>query len=359
MTASTPYFAPLFDAAVIMTAGSYGLLAVIAFHAGLFGIWLLVLVGLSLWRYAYAVLRGVAQGRPELPPPSIESMNPVGELGLSAHFLLFPALIAAIDHYLPPGFASMAELLGSLLIVGLLLVFPASAAIMGLSGSLLAALNPTEIGSVIKTLGRDYAVLIVACAVLAILAELVESLIVPHFGFLAELAGAVVAIWAALGMFAIVGASIRRHRDDFVIPGERAAPIDREAEALDKRRRAELDLAYAALRSGETEKGYTTLRKLIADHGGSTEIQWWLFENMIDWEDRSHAFRVAARLIARLVEIGDMPAALELYRRCRRLGGRPEVSAGSLGLLARYAREIGQTGLASEISVDADGGEDS
>ena len=352
-----PSFAPLFDTAVLMTAVSYGLVVVLALHAGLFGIWLLLLVGLSLWRYAYAVLRGVAQGRPELPPPSIESMNPVGELGLSAHFLLFPALIAAIDHYMPPGFGSVSGLLGFSLILGLLLAFPASAAIMGLSANLLAALNPAEIGAVIKTLGRDYAVLIVGCTVLVTLAELIESRIVPHFGVLAELTGTVVSIWAALGVFALVGVSIRRHRDDFVIPGERAAPVDREAEALDRRRRAELDLAYAALRSGETEQGYTTLRKLIAEHGGSTEIQWWLFENMIDWDDRSHAFRVAARLIARLVEIGDLPAALELYRRCRRLGGRPEVSAGSLNLLARYAREIGQSGIASEISIEADGAE--
>ena len=93
---------------------------------------------------------------------------------------------------------------------------------------------------------------------------------------------------------------------------------------------------------------------MIAKNGGSTQIQWWLFENMIDWEDRSHAFRVAERLIARLVEIGDFPAALDLFRRCKRQQASLNIRPGTLRLLVRYAREMGQIGLASEIESQID-----
>ena len=69
-TTVTKWLKPLADSTVLVTSAVYGALLVLSVRAGLFGIWLLILLGLSLWRYAYAVLSGVAQGRARLPPPS-------------------------------------------------------------------------------------------------------------------------------------------------------------------------------------------------------------------------------------------------------------------------------------------------
>ena len=48
---------------------------------------------LSLWRYGYAVLRHVASGWNNFPPPEIESMNPFGEFAVIFHSTLFALLL--------------------------------------------------------------------------------------------------------------------------------------------------------------------------------------------------------------------------------------------------------------------------
>lgn len=351
----TRRFGALVNSTVIVTSAVYGVLLVLATSAGLLGLWLLILVALSLWRYAYAVLSGVAQGRTELVPPSIDSMNPLGNWRLDLHFILFPALLALITQTTPFGTGATGRALEIALALAVVAVFPASAAIIGLTSNLVAALSPASIGSVIKTLGRDYAGLVVACGSLVAIAALVQRWVVPSFGLVSHVVASIVGVWTLLGVFALIGASIHAHRDDFDIPGEQRAPEARDVEERRREWQAELDLAYGALRSDEIEKGYQILRKLIAKNGGSIEVQFWLFENMLDWGDRTHAARVAERLIARLVEIGDLPAALDLYRRCRRLDARLGIRPNTLRLLGRYAREIGQVGLASEIGAEIGG----
>lgn len=348
------WLAPLANSTVLVTAVVYGILIMLATRAGLFGIWLFVLVAASFWRYAYSVLRGVAQGRHELAPPDIETMNPVGDWRVIVHFIFFSALITLAQQPLGGSDGLLGMRAGLALLAVVVLVFPASAAIMGLSKSLVAAMNPVAIVTVIKTLGRDYVTLIAACVAVAIIAKVTREQLLPGFGLLSGLAGTILGIWATLAVFALIGASIHAHRSDFDIPGERRTLPERDAEALRKEWQAELDLAYGSIRSGQIEEGYRTLRKLIARNGGSVEIQYWLFENMIDWEDRTHAFRVAERLIARLVEIGDLPAALELVSRCRRMNADLVIRPGTLRLLARYAGEIGRSGLASELRAEID-----
>lgn len=348
------WLAPLANPAVLVTAVVYGILVMLATRAGLFGIWLLVLVAASLWRYAYTILGSVAQGRNELPAPDIESMNPVGDWRVVVHFILFSTLIALAQQPLGGPGGLLGPRAGLALLAMVVLVFPASAAIMGLGKSLVAAVNPVAIVTVIKTLGRDYVMLLAACVAVAIVAKATREQLLPNFGLLSGLVGTILGVWATLAVFALIGASIHAHRSDFDIPGERRILPERDAEALRKGWRAELDLAYGSIRSGEIEEGYRTLRNLIARNGGSIEIQYWLFENMIDWEDRAHAFRVAERLIARLVEIGDLPAALELVSRCRRMNAGLVIRPGTRRLLARYAGEIGQSGLASELRTEID-----
>ena len=63
-------FSVLANTTVILTAIIYGFLLRIAVAAGLFGILLRILVTVSLCRYAYGVLRHVASGWQNFPPPS-------------------------------------------------------------------------------------------------------------------------------------------------------------------------------------------------------------------------------------------------------------------------------------------------
>ena len=341
----------LTNSTLLVTAGVYAMLIVLATSAGLFGIWLLVLVLLSLWRYGYAVLRAVAQGVRNMPPPAIESMNPVGSWTLLLHFALFPALIASIAQIWPVGDGPVGSLLSvslSLVVVG---VFPASAAIMGYTSNIVVALNPAAVRSVMRTLGLDYAWLVAACVSLVVGAVLIRTVLLPGFGLLAGLAATMLEVWTLLAVFALIGSSLHAHSDDFDLPRAPPSPEERETEDLRKEWQAELDIAYGSLRSGDLQKGYRVLRALIERNNQSIELQYWLFDKLSAWEDRQHAFRVAEGLIDRLVQIGDTPAALQLFTHCRRDGGELVMSAETSAALAAYADSIGQRGIASELRV--------
>lgn len=346
----------LTNSTLFVTAGVYAMLIVLAISAGLFGVWLLVLVILSLWRYGYAVLRAVAQGARNIPPPGIESMNPVGSWTLLLHFALFPALIASIAQIWPVGNQPVGRVLSasfSLVVVG---VFPASAAIMGYTSNIVAALNPAAIRSVVRTLGLDYAWLVVACAGLVFGAALIRTTLLPSFGLLAGVTATMLEVWTLLAVFALIGSSLHAHSDDFDLPRAPPSPEERDTEDLRREWQAELDLAYGSLRSGDLQKGYGVLRELIERNNQSIELQCWLFDKLSGWEDGQHAFRVAERLIDRLVEIGDTPAALQLFTHCRQAGGELAMSAETSAALAAYADSIGQRGIASELRVGAEVG---
>lgn len=132
---------------ILATAVVYGVLAWICSRAGLFGLWLALLLFISLWRYSYAVLHAVAQGRRRIPPPDIESMNPAGRWTLFWHWICFPGLLIATAPFQP---------LGAIVAVLVAVVLPASIAVMGLNGSLQQAFNPAALIHFMRTLGRDY-----------------------------------------------------------------------------------------------------------------------------------------------------------------------------------------------------------
>jgi len=79
----------LVDPTVLVAAVFYGVLLQIALMATVFGLWLGLLLTLSIWRYADAVLAAVAQGHRDIPAAGIETMNPVGDWRLIAHFIAF------------------------------------------------------------------------------------------------------------------------------------------------------------------------------------------------------------------------------------------------------------------------------
>ena len=78
--------------------------------------------------------------------------------------------------------AGLVRLLG---FATLLTAFPASTALMGFTGNPAAALNPSNIVGVIRTLGRSYATLLVACAALLLFTQLAPAVL--GRGFLALL----------------------------------------------------------------------------------------------------------------------------------------------------------------------------
>ena len=336
---------PIFNATLLLTAAVYGLVLWIAMQAKLFGFLIGYMVTLSLFRFSYHVLREVALGRKYITPPDLESTNPVAETTFVLHatlFSLLPVMFWLMPRIIDGPTGEYVRVLGLMLVLG---TFPASVAVMAMTRNSAAALSPASIGTVIKVLRGDYLILLAWCAAVVVLADLVSRLL--GGGILDEIIG----VWGFLALFALVGSAIRAHRADFDyadVDEIRAQHADEDHKRV---WRAAVDRAYASIRSGFVDQGYTTLKQLIASEHDSLEVYQWVFNRMLDWQEQKFALDLARRFVVRLVEEKREQAALDLIQQCRRLSPTFEVPREAAVHLSAYARSIGRPKLAEDLAA--------
>jgi hypothetical protein len=334
----------LANTTVILTAVIYGFLLRIAVAAGLFGILLRLLITLSLCRYAYAVLRHVATGWQNFPPPEIESLNPVGGLGAILH----PALFALAMYFLgtTPFIEGPARWI---LLLMVLAIFPASMAIMAMTRNVAAALNPVALTGLVRDLGSDYVKLLAVSVLLGVL--LVSTGMLAARSWFFGVFGDMLAVWTVLAMCLVTGAALRARRSIFDL----VEALDDAEVRETKRRHADwqktLDIAYTSARSGLAAQAYRTIKELIAAEGESLEIYQWTFNGMLAWDEQQHAALLGERFARRLWDEGRKVEAIELAQRCRKLSPKFAPPAAFMAELVDYARSIGRHRLADELSA--------
>lgn len=341
---------PLQNTTLIVVAMVYGFALWMASLAGLLGIPLRILVTLSLWRYGYDVLRRFAQGRHvRVPAPSIESMSLLPDRGLVLHCLFFVSFFYLLVSTPLLGDSVGAGLLRIALLGCLGVIFPASAALLGMGGSVGGALHPLDIVACARTFGRDYALLLGACLALLVAASTAQAAVAPLFGWFAGLVSDMAIVWTFLALFALIGAAIHEHRFDFAIPGEH----EPEEELVDRQRRRDwqrtIDHAYAAFRSDLPAKGHATLKELLDRERHSLAIYQYVFDQLMSWADKTAARHFAAGYIGRLLDAGLEHEALDLFASCRRQSGGFVIDARSADALVSYARSIGRHGVADDL----------
>ena len=337
---ATVKFGTLANSTVIMTAIVYGFLLKLATAAGIAGLLLRVLITLSLFRYGYTVLRHVANGWNNFPPPDIESTNPVGQFTVVMHSVLFGTLLYML--------ATTPFVEGPLrwgLLVVVASVFPASAAIMAMTRNAAAALNPAELARLMGDLGGDYVKLLFVSLLLSGFTALTSGW--PwYLGIFAEMIG----VWTSLALFLATGATLRAHRDDLALMEGLDDAEQRELQERQSGWQKILDRAYASVRSGLPAQAYRTVKELIDSEGHSLEIYQWTFNGMLAWDDSRHAAMLGERFAKRLWEEGRKHDALELAQRCRKLSPSFVPPAAFTAELAAYARELGRHRLADDLA---------
>lgn len=335
---------PLTNTTVIVAAIGYALLFVIAGGAGLIGVFLFFITLFSFASYSYQLLRNFARGRKYFEAPGIESFSPFTDVGSALHFVLFAALLMLIVTT-----PFIAEPVRWLALALWLFVFPASAAIMGVTMSSAAALNPKSIAHLIGALGRDYVRLLAACLALVAMALIVEGLLSP-LGILAVLPGEAVSLWSWLALLALIGETVGRRRFELALPG-----VESDTEYEERHRHADwqktLDIAYGSVRSGLVAQGYRTIKHLLDSEADSLEIYQWVFNHMLDWDEPNHVLEVGRRFIARLLEEGKPYEALELFEQCRRMSPAFDLPADTRAALGDYARNIGRHRVADDLAA--------
>lgn len=338
----------MFNSTLIVVAVVYGVLSRIAAVMGIAGILMDAMLLLSLFHFANHLLREVALGRKYITPPDLESTNPVGDPSFLLHGALFglsPIMFLLMPRIIGEGVA--AESIRAIGLTVVLGTFPASVALMGMTRSLPAAVNPVAIGSVIRVLRFDYLKLIAWCAAVVAVAALASALLGGGLGIVDEIIG----VWGFLALFALVGSAIRAHRADF---DYRDVEEIRAQHAIDDRHREwhrALDQAYASIRSGFVEQGYTTIKRLLAEEGDSLDVYQWTFNRMLDWQEKKYALDLAKRFAVRLVGEQREREALELIVQCRRLSTTFEIPPEVAAPLSAYARTMGRPKLADDLAA--------
>jgi hypothetical protein len=262
-------------------------------------------------------------------------------------FTLLPIMFGLMPRIIGEG--PLAELIRTVGLIAVAVAFPGSIALMAMTRNIATALNPVSIAKVAGVLRFRYALLLLWCAIIGLLASYASAELAG--GYFSQFVAQAIGVWAFLALFAVVGIGISAHSADF---GFQSEDEIREQHAEDDRYRAwqsALDRAYTSIRSGFVAEGYATLKQLIAIERENLDVYQWLFNKMLDWEDRSHAVELARPFVARLLSERRHRAALALVDQCRKLSPGFAPPPDALEALSAYARTIGRPRLAEELGA--------
>ena len=328
---------------------------VIVFQARFMGILLAVLLTSWFFTYCFVLLDAVVAGAEEPPVLSAEMVNPVDEQRPLAQALLIA------------GGAWLAVELGRLAgaTVGwfaggvLLLLLPASIAVLGMSGNPLRAAWLPELLSVIRGIGRDYAVLLTLIIAVAVLVYAVARAGASWWLLVAT------AQLGLLAVFALVGGALHEHRlelgIEFRTPRERLA--DRtERERISERARV-MDDAYTRFRAGKPLEGWQEIQSWLKLHGHAEDLADKLLlehravlATAAGWDDVRPADRLTDDLVELYFARRETGRALEVVE--ERLTTNPRYrpkNPGHVTRLVELAAAAGKRALRRTLTDDGKG----
>ena len=332
---------------VIFTLGLW-----LASHAGWMGIPLALLLISWFFKYCFILLDAVIAGAEEPPVLSIEMVNPIDEQRPLAQALLIAAgalLALELGKLTSP---LVAWFSGALL----LFLLPASVAVLALSGNILRALWPPELLSLIRGMGRDYALLIGSILTLAVPVVACVWIRAPD-----TLLFAIVQL-AFLLIFTLVGGTLHEHRlelgIEFKSARERLAERAGREHVLERNR--VIDRAYGKFRVSKPVEGWQEIQTWLKLHGGAedsadkTLLEYRaVLAAVARWDDARAADRLTDELIGLYLARRETGRALEIVE--ERLASnrlyRPKHAQHALRL-AELAAAAGKRGLRRQLGSD-------
>ncbi len=304
-------FFPLTRLNVLVALLVFCLLLLLVSAAGLFGLWLAVVVVPAVLRYQVFLLEAQAHGR-EPEPPGIEFFNLV-ENG----WTLFPVVIVAVV-----GWAAYAGLnaAGTNVMIAVLtagaLVYPAQLGVLAITHSPLQSLNPAALVNFIRGCGPSYAV--------APIYLLLVAFMLRATGDLNAFARVFLGMFLVFSLHSVIGAIIRPAGlvDDVAIPDAKR-PDEKLIQAdIDKKRVAALGHAYGFISRDNRQGGFAHLLDEIERDPDPAAAWAWYFERMLGWENRVPALFFAQHYVHDALRHGEDLRALKVIMRCRLIDDR-------------------------------------
>lgn len=280
----------------------------LAIAAGLFGLWLLLVVLPAVFRFLIDVVDARIIGR-ELEPPGIEMFSWIAGAWTLMPFALLVATGWAILE-VSQRFGTVATAVVGLLA---LLVYPASMAILALTRSVRGSINPVALSALIRICGPTYFLIPAVIAAGVALFYGLYLMGVPRL--VLDLAD----IYLMFLLFTLTGAVVARSdAPRYVENPDPTEPDEEFVEALAEKQRVKIvDHAYGLVSRGNRDGGFAHIETYMRRSPAMTDDYRWFFEEMLRWEDSDPALFFAQRYLHYLLDINEQQMALKLLSRCQ------------------------------------------
>ena len=317
----------------------------LAEKAGLFGLWIGVILSSWYWKYAFILFDYTVRGVAEPPALDIQMVNPVDEQRPMAQLCILAAMYG-VCHLLALKWGALAA---SLTAAMFCMALPASIAVLGLEGNVFRALYPPALVHVAVSLRWGYA-LILAMAVLYGLG--VTGLFELDLWRPLQLA---TALFMGLSLFSLLAGSLYDRRDELGIevwhsPEKKQAKADAEDLVASQKT---VDVAYGQMRAAQHVAAWKTLANWLDSRQHRPDDYEWLIGRVTPWPDGRYLTRVTEECIDRLLTANRNGDALRVAGLALRHDAqfRPKSAASTLRL-AQIAATGGAPKLARGLIAD-------
>lgn len=325
----------------LLMAGIFGVLLAFFLTGGLLGLFASVLMQIWVFQYCYRVVGQLADGAPEPPVMDVEMLGPwEARLWIQLGWLVVGYWLAA----------SIGGITGIAVAVLMLVLLPATVAILGVGDSWWRIVDPLTLYRVVRGLGIYYAGLVIALFACVGLGWLGYQNLWGFFG-------TTVAVWCVVAFFNLVGVVVflRRKQLGFE-PGrspERTAARE-EMERIKLRARM-VDDVFQLVRLGKHVDATAPLAAWLRDTDADnvSKDAYHVAEQALKWESPLALNPVGSTLIRHLMRYGRPDAALAVFEILRtKSPGFTMDSVTDLRSLADFAESQGRDALAQSMRLE-------
>jgi hypothetical protein len=318
----------------------------LAARAGIMGIPPALILTSWFFKYAYILFDHTVRGFDEPPTLDIQMLNPLDEQRPLAQVLILGLIYFALN------FAQVK--LGSTVAVAMaaavLLLLPASVAILGLEGNILKAAYPVAWIRMVWELGPMYGLVLAIIGGYALLIALLGkwALWLP--------VQIVILMFCILSVFSVLGGALyeRRHAlglETWASP-ERTEELRRKRELGSSEK--EVMEAYGQMRAGSHTRAWQTLQGCLTARGNAPDEYRWLCSRVATWDDPRYVTRLTEDYVDRLLALKRNGEALDVVasRLMHDPAFRPKSAAATLQIAELAARGGGRSGVARVLLAD-------
>jgi len=300
---------PFTEVASLLAMTMFFLLGSLAGRGGPLGLFLWFVILPPMFRYLLYLLEARAARR-EAPALDAALFGLAENLWSLIPLILILAVIWAefllADRFSPP----VAMVFG----IGVLLIFPASSAVLAITRSSVQGLNPVAWIQLIRVCGLNYALIFVVMALFVFaVPALLRGLGLPEF--VIEMSG----FYALFLLFTFTGAVVGR--SDAVAMVSIPDSVELTPDEVDLRSDAErartLSHAYGLISRNDRAGGLAHLQTFIDAAADPACDYRWFFSEMLAWEKKDDALFFAQRYLTYLLDVEADTESLKLIARCR------------------------------------------